>query len=81
MIDWNKLKMEQYIEHLEEQYAFSSSGTAKCIFELIEAYKAEKERRIELEEAILSFAVKTKDESFKKHFKIKTATDGRITKK
>ena len=57
-----------------------TEGTAKCVFEVIEAYKTEKERRIELEEAILSFAVKTKDEGFKKHFNIKTVTDGRIDK-
>jgi hypothetical protein len=32
--------MEQYIEHLEEKFKFDSSGTAKAVFELINAYKA-----------------------------------------
>jgi hypothetical protein len=40
MTDWNKLTMEQYIEHLEEKFKFDSSGTAKAVFELINAYKA-----------------------------------------
>jgi len=40
MIDWNKLTMQQYIEHLEEKFKFDSSGTAKAVFELIAAYKA-----------------------------------------
>jgi len=40
MTDWNKLTMEQYIEHLEEKFMFDSNGTAKAVFELINAYKA-----------------------------------------
>lgn len=40
MTDWNKLTMEQYIEHLENKFRFDSSGTAKAVFELIAAYKA-----------------------------------------
>jgi len=40
MTDWNKLTMEQYIEHLEEKFKFDSSGTAKAVFELINAYRA-----------------------------------------
>lgn len=39
-IDWNKLTIEQYIEHLENKYQFDSSGTAKAVFELIAAYRA-----------------------------------------
>ena len=40
MTDWNKLTMEQYIEHLENKFRFDSSGTAKAVFELIAAYRA-----------------------------------------
>ena len=40
MTDWNKLTMEQYIEHLEEKFKFDSSGTAKAVFELIAGYRA-----------------------------------------
>ena len=40
MIDWNKLTIEQYIEHLENKFRVDSSGTAKAVFELINAYKA-----------------------------------------
>ena len=40
MIDWNKLTMEQYTEHLEEKFKFDSSGTAKAVFELIAQNKA-----------------------------------------
>ena len=39
-IDWNKLTIEQYIEHLENKFQFDSSGTAKAVFELIAAYRA-----------------------------------------
>ena len=40
IIDWNKLTMEQYIEHLEEKFKFDSSGTAKAVFQLISQNKA-----------------------------------------
>lgn len=40
MTDWNELTTEQYIEHLEEKFKFDSSGTAKAVFELINAYKS-----------------------------------------
>lgn len=39
IIDWNKLTIEQYINHLEDKFKFDSSGTAKSVFELIAAYK------------------------------------------
>ena len=39
VIDWNKFTMQQFIEHLEEEFMFSSTGTAKSVFELIRAYK------------------------------------------
>lgn len=39
MVDWNKFTMTQFIEHLEEEFMFSSTGTAKSVFELIRAYK------------------------------------------
>ena len=39
-IDWNKLTTEDYIKHLENEFKFSSSGTAKAVFELIAAYRA-----------------------------------------
>jgi len=43
MVDWNEFTMTQFIEHLEEEFKFSSTGTAKSIFELISAYKEMKE--------------------------------------
>jgi len=55
MTDWNKLTMEQYIEHLEEKFKFDSSGTAKAVFELINAYKALLIQRVSSSEAKLKF--------------------------
>lgn len=55
MTDWNKLTMEQYIEHLEEKFKFDSSGTAKAVFELINAYKALLIPRVSSSEAKLKF--------------------------
>ena len=43
MVDWNKFTMTQFIEHLEEEFMFSSTGTAKSVFELIRAYKKMRE--------------------------------------
>lgn len=39
IVDWNKFTMTQFIEHLEEEFMFSSTGTAKSVSELIRAYK------------------------------------------
>jgi hypothetical protein len=39
MVDWNQFTMTQFIEHLENEFRFSSTGTAKAVFELIKANK------------------------------------------
>jgi len=39
MKDWNEMNIEEHIEHLGEKFRVDSSGTAKSVFELIEAYK------------------------------------------
>ena len=36
--DWNKKSLDELVQHLEREFAFSSSGTAKAIFTLIEYY-------------------------------------------
>jgi len=38
MKDWNSLTLDQMVEYLREEYKFSSSGDAKCIYHLIEFY-------------------------------------------
>ena len=40
MKDWNKMKLEEHIDHLENKFLVDSSGTAKSVFELIAAYRA-----------------------------------------
>lgn len=40
MVDWNQFTMTQFIEHLENEFRFSSTGTAKSVFELIRYNKA-----------------------------------------
>jgi hypothetical protein len=42
MFDWNKLSIDQMVEHLRQKYMFSSSGDAKCIYHLIEFYDKHK---------------------------------------
>lgn len=37
LIDWNKMELDGYIKHLAIKFQFDSSGTAKCVFELIRA--------------------------------------------
>lgn len=39
IVDWNKFTMDQFIEHLEDEFMFSSTGTAKAVTELIRAHK------------------------------------------
>ena len=50
--DWNKMTVQQHIDHLETTFTFDSSGTAKSVFELIKAYELIKnyimEEKIEL---------------------------------
>jgi hypothetical protein len=41
--DWNKFSMDQYAEILENEFMFSSSGTAKCAIELVNNYRNTKE--------------------------------------
>jgi hypothetical protein len=44
-VDWNDLSIEEYISHLEDKFRFDSSGTAKAVHELIQAYRElEKEK-------------------------------------
>jgi len=38
MLDWNKLSLDQMVEHLRRNLMFSSSGDAKCIYHLIDFY-------------------------------------------
>jgi hypothetical protein len=38
-LDWNTLTLDQMVEYLEEKHKLSSTGEAKCIFELIKYYK------------------------------------------
>jgi len=42
-LDWNTLTLDQMVDYLEEKHRFSSTGEAKCIFELIEFYKKHKD--------------------------------------
>jgi hypothetical protein len=39
VVDWNKFTMSQFIEHLENEFQFSSTGTAKAVIELINSNK------------------------------------------
>lgn len=39
LIDLNKIPLEKKIEYLENKYRFDSSTNAKCIFDLIVAYR------------------------------------------
>ncbi len=39
VVDWNEFTMTQFIAHLEEEFKFSSTGTAKAVFELIKSNK------------------------------------------
>lgn len=39
LFDWNQLSIEDCIKYLKDKYCFSSSGDAKCIYTLIEAYE------------------------------------------
>jgi hypothetical protein len=38
-LDWNTLSPDQMVEYLKNKFQFDSSGTAKCIFTLIEFYE------------------------------------------
>ncbi len=38
-LDWNTLSLDQMVDHLKNKFRFDSSGTAKCIFTLIEFYE------------------------------------------
>ena len=42
MLDWNTLSLDKMVEHLENEFKFSSTGTAKCVNSLIEFYKNNK---------------------------------------
>ena len=41
-LDWNKLSLEQMVEHLRKKYMFNSGVDAKCIYHLIEFYDKHK---------------------------------------
>ncbi len=38
MKDWNEVTLKESVEHLRQEFMFSSSGTAKCVHNLIEYY-------------------------------------------
>jgi uncharacterized protein Yka (UPF0111/DUF47 family) len=40
--DWNTLTIEQMADHLRKEFQFDSSGTARCIFALLEFYEKNK---------------------------------------
>ena len=42
MMDWNELTLEEMANHLRQEFFVSSSGTAKCIFHLLEFYDKHK---------------------------------------
>lgn len=41
-LDWNTLTLDQMVNHLEQEFKYSSACTAKCIHHLIEFYKQNK---------------------------------------
>lgn len=41
-VDWNKIDMDTLVTHLNEEFQFSSSGTAFAVNKLIEFYKEHK---------------------------------------
>ena len=43
MFDWNTLSLDQMAAHLKQRYMFSSSGDAKCIWELVQFYEKHKD--------------------------------------
>ncbi len=38
-IDWNTLSLDQLADHLEKEFMFSSTGTAKAVNELVKFYR------------------------------------------
>jgi len=40
--DWNTLTLDQMVDFLRKKYRIDNSGTAKCIFSLIEFYEKNK---------------------------------------
>lgn len=63
MVDWNKIPLDNLISHLEETFKFDSSGTAKAVHELIQAYRKSQEKKVLSDYALL----KIFDENAKKH--------------
>lgn len=45
LFDWNTLSLDQMVNYLKEKFQFSSTGEAKCIFELIDFYEKHKEKK------------------------------------
>jgi len=45
IVDWNTMSMDEYTSHLTQKFQFDSSGTAKAVFELIDFYRANKDRK------------------------------------
>lgn len=46
VLDWNKMTIDQHISYLRSKYNYSSSGDAKAIFELINAYEQLKKENL-----------------------------------
>ena len=45
MLDWNTLSLDQMVDYLENKYKYSSTGDAKCIAELIDFYRKNKNNK------------------------------------
>ncbi len=43
MFDWNTLSLDEMAAHLKQRYMMSSSGDAKCIWELVQFYEKHKD--------------------------------------
>lgn len=40
--DWNKKSLDELVQHLQREFGYQSTGTAKAIFELISYYEKTK---------------------------------------
>ena len=52
MKDWNKMSINEYIEHLNNKFQFDSSGTAKAVFEVIKELSKQKSEIKELKQKL-----------------------------
>ncbi len=56
-LDWNTLSLDQMVSHLEQEFKYSSTGTAKCIHHLVEFYHQNKKYNLRdrIEEALAKY--------------------------